>query len=62
MSHMADRTNLVDRIYPRHMFAREVSKAMGIQSDLTGNDLEVMLTFLARDKGLLVYDDLVSVR
>ena len=42
------------------MFAREVSKALGVQSDPTGNDLEVMLRFLARDKGLLTYDDLVS--
>ena len=62
MSRMTDRTNLVDRIYPRHMFAGEVSKALGLQSDLTGNDLEVMLRFLARDKGLLTCDDLVSFR
>lgn len=62
MSRMTDRTNLVDRIYPKHIFAREVSKALGMQSDLTGKDLEVMLTFLARDKNVLSYDDLVSVR
>ena len=62
MSRITDRTNLVDRIYPKHMFAREVSKALGMQSDLTGNDFEVMLRFLARDQGVLAYDDLVSAR
>ncbi|CAF9914300.1 MAG: hypothetical protein HETSPECPRED_001944 [Heterodermia speciosa] len=58
ISRMTGRTNLVDRIYPKHIFAREVSKALGMQSDLTGNDFEVMLRFLARDKGVLAYDDL----
>ena len=58
---MADRTNLVDRIYSRQMFAKEASKAVGLQSDLTDSDLSVMLTFLARDKGLVVYDDTVGV-
>ena len=62
MSRMVDRTNLVDQIYPKQIFAKEVSKALGMQSDLTANDLEVMLKFLARDKGVLAYDDLVSVR
>ena len=61
MSRIADRTNLVDRIYSRQMFAKEASKAVGMQSDLTDSDLSVMLRFLARDKGLLVYDDAVSV-
>ncbi|KAL8787416.1 MAG: hypothetical protein Q9195_007791 [Heterodermia aff. obscurata] len=58
MSRMTDRTNLVDRIYPKHIFASEVSKALGMQNDLTDNDFEVMLRFLARDKGVLNYDDL----
>ena len=43
------------------MFTKEASKAVGLQSDLTDSDLSVMLRFLARDKGLLVYDDTVSV-
>lgn len=62
MARMADRTNLVDRIYSRKMFTKEASKAVGLQSDLTDTDLGVMLKFLARDKGVLVYDDAVSGR
>ena len=62
MSRMTNRTNLVDQIYPKQMFAREVSKALGVQSDITADDFEVILKFLARDKGVLTYDDLVSVR
>ena len=58
---MADRTNLVDRIYPRQMFAKEASQALELQSDLMDSDLGVLLKFLARDKGLVVYDDQVCV-
>ena len=61
MSRMADQTNLVDRIYSKQMFSKEASKAVGLQSDLTDSDLSVLLKFLARDKGVLVYDDVVSI-
>lgn len=58
---MADRTNLVDRIYPRPIFVKEASRALEMRSEMTDNDLGVLLKFLARDKGLLVYDDQVCV-
>ena len=58
---MADRMNLVDRIYPRQIFVREASTALELRSDLTDSDLGVLLKFLARDKGLVVYDDQVCV-
>lgn len=61
MSRFADRTNLVDRVYPKQVFTKEASKAMGLHNDLTECDLKVLLKFLARDKGALVYDDMVSV-
>ena len=61
VSRMADRMNLVDRIYPRQMFVKEASQVLELRSDLTDSDLGVLLKFLARDKGLLVYDDQVCV-
>ena len=61
VSRMADRMNLVDRIYPRQMFVKEASRALELRGELTDCDLGVLLRFLARDKGLLVYDDQVRV-
>jgi hypothetical protein len=58
---MAERMNLVDRIYPRQMFVKEASRALELRGDLTDCDLSILLKFLARDKGLLVYDDQVCV-
>ena len=33
---------------------------MGLQENITDSDLTVVLIYLARDKGVLVYDDMVS--
>ena len=61
LSQMSNRTNLVDRIYPRQVFAKEDSRALELQGDLTESDLQVLLKFLARDKGAIVYDNEVGL-
>ena len=61
LAQLSSRTNLVDRIYPREMFSKEASRAMGLQSGLSESDLKVLLKHLARDKHAITYDDQASL-
>lgn len=49
-------TGRVERIFSRSTFAEAYGHAFGDEKKLSENDLEVLLRFMARDKGLLSYD------
>jgi len=57
---LANSTNLVDRIYSRHLFSKEASKALDLRGELTKSDLDVLLRHLARDKRIVVFDNEVT--
>ncbi|TVY25454.1 Uncharacterized protein LHYA1_G005700 [Lachnellula hyalina] len=45
-----------DRIYSKAAFSEEFGDVLGKEKDLSENDFEVFLRFLARDKGLVAWD------
>ncbi|MCJ1277606.1 hypothetical protein MMC21_005420 [Puttea exsequens] len=57
LNYFEDGSNLVDRIYPMSKFKTEIAKALSLGHDLTESDGKVMLTYLARDRSAIVYDD-----
>ena len=59
LNYFEDGSNLVDRIYPMSKFKTEIAKALSLGHDLTESDGKVMLTYLARDRSAIVYDDQV---
>ncbi|MCJ1454331.1 hypothetical protein MMC28_004684 [Mycoblastus sanguinarius] len=56
MKQMANSSNPVDRIYPISLFSIEAARAINLKNELTDSDLEVILTYLARDKSAILYD------
>ncbi|KAI9781598.1 MAG: hypothetical protein M1839_005813 [Geoglossum umbratile] len=54
---VSGRTNMVDRIFSRDMFMKEFSGVLGSKQDLSDTDFTVLLTFLARDKREIAFDD-----
>ena len=42
------------------LFKQEAAKALAIKGDLTNGDLNIVLKYLARDKGLVAYDSQVG--
>ena len=53
---MGIHSNQVDCIYPMPMFRAEASKILKIHNGLTESDLNIILTYLARDQSKIVYD------
>ena len=60
MKQMANSSNPVDRIYPISLFSIEAARAINLKNELTDSDLEVILTYLARDKSAILYDSQAS--
>ena len=60
---MAGQSNQVDRIYPISIFSAEAAKILNTPNaheQLTETDLQTILTYLARDKSAIIYDDQVG--
>ena len=57
---MAKKSNQVDRIHGLEAFRKEVAQALKIPNEMTDGDLNIILRFLARDKGEIIYDCEVS--
>lgn len=52
---LSERTSKFERIFTKDQFRREFTQSEGLQS-LKEEDVEVLLKFLSRDKGLIEYD------
>ncbi len=52
--------DLVDRIFSKDMFSAEFANVLSTTHDLSELDIEILLTFLKRDKRALLYDGQVS--
>lgn len=52
----------MDQVYSLDMFRAEVANAVNLTTDLTANDFEIVLTYLAREKKAIVYDDEVGAQ
>lgn len=50
----------MDRIYPRETFEKEAANIMNAEAGLTKADLDILLTYLARDKKEVAFDSQVS--
>ena len=57
---MGSRSNQVNRVYPMLLFKVEAGKILKLQNELSNGDLNLILTYLARDKSAIVYDAEVS--
>lgn len=53
---MANHTSRVDMIYSKHMFYRDYGNVLTDKRHISQRDLEVLLTYISRDKGLADYD------
>lgn len=53
---MANRTSRVDMIYSKQMFSRDYGDVLTDKHHISHRDLEVLLTYISRDKGLADYD------
>lgn len=43
------------------MFRKKVAQAMNLDTRVTDSDLSVILTYLSRYRGLIIYDDDASI-
>lgn len=50
------RTHWVDRVSSKSLFRQETSHTLNDQQELTDVDIDVLLTYLVRDKRLIAYD------
>ncbi|KAM0801760.1 Snf7-domain-containing protein [Usnea florida] len=53
---MGSQSNQVNRIYPMLLFQVEAGKILKLHNELSNGDLNLILTYLARDKSAIVYD------
>ena len=53
---MSYKSNQVDRVQPLEIFRREAAQVINTKDGLTDSDLDVLMKFLARDKGEIAYD------
>ena len=49
-------TGLMGRVWAREEFIREVSKAVGLEGKMDDKDVDVLLTYLQRDRNVLIYN------
>jgi charged multivesicular body protein 7 len=49
-------TTRTDRIFSKKLFYETFSDTLGAQNQMTEADMDVLLKFMARDKGILAYD------
>jgi charged multivesicular body protein 7 len=52
---------MVDRIFSKDMFTKEFSGVLGSKQVLSDTDFTVLLTFLARDKREIAFDNKVRI-
>ncbi|KAL8873887.1 MAG: hypothetical protein Q9174_000716 [Haloplaca sp. 1 TL-2023] len=57
LPHVQNASSPTDRIFSTHMFNRQATAALHLESELSGKDLNVLLKYLARDRQVLAYDD-----
>lgn len=53
---IAGKTSRIESVYSKDLFYQECASAMGAEYDLSDTDMDVLLKFLSRDKGLISYD------
>ena len=53
---MAGRTSKFERIFAKEQFRTEFAENLAADQRLSDEDVDVLLRFLARDKGLIEYD------
>ena len=58
---MSNRTQWVDRVFSKDGFRQEFSRSLNAKLELTGMDIDVLLTYLARDRRMIAYDGQVSL-
>lgn len=56
LSHSIRANTDVDRVYSRGMFRRKVAEALNLDTEVTDSDLNIIVTFLSRDKSMIIYD------
>lgn len=56
LSHFTHAKPQVDRICTMSMFRERVTRTLNLKTEATDTDLNILLTFLARDKRAIVYD------
>jgi len=56
---MAGNDNRNGKLYPMSIFRIKAAKAMNVSQGLSDTDLTIILTYLARDKVAIVYDQQV---
>jgi charged multivesicular body protein 7 len=56
LSHITQHSSQTDRIFTKELFHRKFANVVNSEHSLSETDLEVLLKFMSRDKGLLVYD------
>lgn len=49
-------THWVDRVFSKDMFRLEFGRTLNDQCELTDIDIDVLLTYLMRDRGQIAYD------
>ena len=49
-------TTRTDRVYSKRLFHEAFANVLGSKNQMTALDMDVLLTFMARDKGMLAYD------
>jgi charged multivesicular body protein 7 len=49
-------TTRTDRIYSKRLFHEAFANVLGAKNQMTAADMDVLLKFMARDKGMLAYD------
>lgn len=50
----------MDQVYSIGMFGAEAANAISSRTKMTATDLQIILTYLARDKRAIIYDNEVG--
>lgn len=53
---MSHKNNLTDRVHPLEAFRKEAAYAINTTDGLTDGDLNIIITYLARDRRQIVCD------
>ena len=61
LSELTEGKAQVDRVYTMRMFRKEVTRILNLKAEVTDIDLNIILKFLARDKGAIFYDREASI-
>lgn len=50
----------VDQVFSVDVFRAEAANAVNLTTEISTTDLKIILTYLAREKGVITYDDEVG--